>query len=237
MSTNFLDTKKKINFILKYKYCDANIKKYVQAFFKTDVDGNYLIKLALNNKIQLFYSLDKFLDNINLISKRIENIDYEYLEELFRYYSTKNCSLDIIEEKFKMTYTISLEQKLISIGEDYITDLINETSPNDKFNIELDDIKINDSFVFELIYQVEDYLKEQGLELIDTIKKIGYKMKNIQIDYRFIVENICIEELLEDDLNSYINETKSEKINFNYSDIEKINTITVDDIFKQDYNI
>lgn len=74
-------------------------------------------------------------------------------------------------------------------------------------------------------------------ELIDDIKIMGYKMEDISIDYNSIIDSICVEAILGDDLNEFIKEIASESIDYDYSDMEINNGITVDDIFNQDYDV
>lgn len=66
---------------------------------------------------------------------------------------------------------------------------------------------------------------------------MGYKIEDISIDYNSIIDSICVEVILDDDLNEFIKEVASESIDYDYSDMEISNDITVDDIFNQDYDI
>ena len=62
-------------------------------------------------------------------------------------------------------------------------------------------------------------------------------MENIKIDVDMIIDNICIEMLLDDDLSSFLKELAEENIEYDYSDMETRDTITIDDIFNQEYDI
>lgn len=85
--------------------------------------------------------------------------------------------------------------------------------------------------------QIEEKLYSKAEELIDDIKIMGYKMEDISIDYNSIIDSICVEAILGDDLNEFIKEIASESIDYDYSDMEINNGITVDDIFNQDYDV
>lgn len=233
-----LNIKKKINFILKNNYCDINIKDYLLSFFETNLGGDYHIKLLLNKKIQSFYGLQSILNNISLVSKRCSKSDYYYIEDLLKYYSNTELSKDVIEINFNTIYKNSLENKLISYGEEYASDIISNTSPNDKFKgNEIKNLEIDDNYISNLELQIEEKLYSKAEELIDDIKIMGYKMEDIIIDYNSIIDSICVEAILDDDLNEFIKEIASESIDYDYSDMEINNDITVDDIFNQDYDV
>ncbi len=233
-----LNIKKKINFILKNNYCDANIKDYLLSFFETDLGGDYHIKLLLNKKIQSFYGLESILNNISLVSKRCSKSDYYYIEDLLQYYSNTELSKDVIEINFNTIYENSLENKLISYGEEYASDIISNTSPNDKFKgNDIKNLEIDDNYISNLELQIQEKLYLKVEELIDDIKIMGYKIEDISIDYNSIIDSICVEVILDDDLNEFIKEVASESIDYDYSDMEISNDITVDDIFNQDYDI
>lgn len=133
MSNQYLDKKKKINFILKNKYFDKNLINYISDLFNIDIGGNYLIKMAMDEEIREYYNLEEKLSNMDLVSKRFCDADYDYIEELFDYYSTQKIPLTIIEESLEEIYVNALEQKLAIIGEEYAKELINEASADEKF--------------------------------------------------------------------------------------------------------
>lgn len=237
MSDQYLDKKKKINFILKNKYFDKKIINYIHDLFNMDIGGNYLIKLVMEEEIRKYYNLEEILSDMDLVSKRFSDADYEYLEELFNYYSTQKIPLTIIEESLAEIYVNALEQKLATIGEEYAKELIDETSADEKFVGEIEEIEVNSDFVCELRKQVEDEINSQSLELINLIKEKGYEMNNIKIDVDTIIDNICIEMLLDDDLTSFLKDLAVENMEYDYSDMETRDTITIDDIFNQEYDI
>lgn len=223
---------------MKNNYCDINIKDYLLSFFETNLGGDYHIKLLLNKKIQSFYGLQSILNNISLVSKRCSKSDYYYIEDLLKYYSNTELSKDVIEINFNTIYKNSLENKLISYGEEYASDIISNTSPNDKFKgNEIKNLEIDDNYISNLELQIEEKLYSKAEELIDDIKIMGYKMEDISIDYNSIIDSICVEAILGDDLNEFIKEIASESIDYDYSDMEINNGITVDDIFNQDYDV
>lgn len=237
MSNQYLDKKKKINFILKNKYCDKELINYVKDLFNIDIGGNYLIKLAIDDDIREYYNLEEKLSNMDLVSKRFCDVDYNYLEELFDYYSTQLIPLTTIEESLNEIYVNALERELAVIGEEYTKELINDASADEKFVGEIEEVEVNSDFVYELRNQVEDEIDSQSVELINLIKEKGYKMENIKIDVDMIIDNICIEMLLDDDLSSFLNELAEKNIEYDYSDMETRDTITIDDIFNQEYDI
>ncbi len=237
MSNQYLDKKKKINFILKNKYFDKNLINYISDLFNIDIGGNYLIKMAMDEKIREYYNLEEKLSNMDLVSKRFCDADYDYIEELFDYYSTQKIPLTIIEESLEEIYVDALEQKLTIIGEEYAKELINEASADEKFHMEIEEIEVNSDFVYELRTQVEDEIKSQSFELINLIKEKGYEMENIKIDVDIIIDNICIEMLLDDDLTSFLKDLAVENMEYDYSDMGARDTITIDDIFNQEYDI
>lgn len=237
MSNKYLDKKKKINFILKNKYFDKKIINYISDLFNIDIGGNYLIKMAMDEKIREYYNLEEKLSNMDLVSKRFCDADYDYIEELFDYYLTQKIPLTIIEESLEEIYVNALEQKLTIIGEEYAKELINEASADEKFVGEIEEIEVNSDFVYELRTQVEDEIKSQSFELINLIKEKGYEMENIKIDVDIIIDNICIEMLLDDDLTSFLKDLAVENMEYDYSDIGERDTITIDDIFNQEYDI
>lgn len=237
MSNQYLDKKKKINFILKNKYFDKKIINYISDLFNIDIGGNYLIKMAMDEKIREYYNLEEKLSNMDLVSKRFCDADYDYIEELFDYYLTQKIPLTIIEESLEEIYVNALEQKLTIIGEEYAKELINEASADEKFVGEIEEIEVNSDFVYELRTQVEDEIKSQSFELINLIKEKGYEMENIKIDVDKIIDNICIEMLLDDDLTSFLKDLAVENMEYDYSDMGARDTITIDDIFNQEYDI
>lgn len=237
MSNQYLDKKKKINFILKNKYFDKNLINYISDLFNIDIGGNYLIKMAMDEEIREYYNLEEKLSNMDLVSKRFCDADYDYIEELFDYYSTQKIPLTIIEESLEEIYVNALEQKLAIIGEEYAKELINEASADEKFVGEIEEIEVNSDFVYELRTQVEDEINSQSFELINLIKEKGYEMENIKIDVDIIIDNICIERLLDDDLTSFLKDLAVENMEYDYLDMGARDTITIDDIFNQEYDI
>ena len=174
---------------------------------------------------------------MDLVSKRFCDVDYNYLEKLFDYYSTQSIPLTTIEESLNEIYVNALERELTIIGEEYTKELINDASADEKFVGEIEEVEVNSDFVYELRKQVEDEIDSQSVELINLIKEKGYKMENIKIDVDMIIDNICIEILLDDDLSSFLKELAEENIEYDYSDMETRDTITIDDIFNQEYDI
>lgn len=237
ISNQYLDKKKKINFILKNKYFDKNLINYISDLFNIDIGGNYLIKMAMDEEIREYYNLEEKLSNMDLVSKRFCDADYDYIEELFDYYSTQKIPLTIIEESLEEIYVNALEQKLAIIGEEYAKELINEASADEKFVGEIEEIEVNSDFVYELRTQVEDEINSQSFELINLIKEKGYEMENIKIDVDIIIDNICIERLLDDDLTSFLKDLAVENMEYDYLDMGARDTITIDDIFNQEYDI
>lgn len=237
MSNQYLDKKKKINFILKNKYFDKNLINYISDLFNIDIGGNYLIKMAMDEEIREYYNLEEKLSNMDLVSKRFCDADYDYIEELLDYYSTQKIPLTIIEESLEEIYVNALEQKLAIIGEEYAKELINEASADEKFVGEIEEIEVNSDFVYELRTQVEDEINSQSFELINLIKEKGYEMENIKIDVDIIIDNICIERLLDDDLTSFLKDLAVENMEYDYLDMGARDTITIDDIFNQEYDI
>ena len=237
MSNQYLDKKKKINFILKNKYFDKNLINYISDLFNIDIGGNYLIKMAMDEEIREYYNLEEKLSNMDLVSKRFCDADYDYIEELFDYYSTQKIPLTIIEESLEEIYVNALEQKLAIIGEEYAKELINEASADEKFVGEIEEIEVNSDFVYELRTQVEDEINSQSFELINLIKEKSYEMENIKIDVDIIIDNICIERLLDDDLTSFLKDLAVENMEYDYLDMGARDTITIDDIFNQEYDI
>lgn len=237
MSDDNLEKKKKIEFIIKYKYCDKNIKEYVYSFFEYDLKRNYLIKFALNKSIRAFYSLETIINDVEKFSKKIVDSDYDYIEELLEYYSDIELSNLLVEKNLISILTSSLEYKLISLGEDFVNETIRTTSPDIKFINNNEELEGNIHYVFEVKQQVEEELIQKTNECINYIRNLGYEFNNIQLDYDYIVDNINIEMLLDDDLNDYIKEISEDSIDYDYSRMIKSNTIDVDDIFNQDYDV
>lgn len=237
ISDDNLEKKKKIEFIIKYKYCDKNIKEYVYSFFEYDLKRNYLIKFALNKSIRDFYSLETIINDVEKFSKKIVDSDYDYIEELLEYYSDIELSNLLVEKNLISILTSSLEYKLISLGEDFVNETIRTTSPDIKFINNNEELEGNIDYVFEVKQQVEEELIQKANECINYIRNLGYEFNNIQLDYDYIVDNINIEMLLDDDLNDYIKEISDDSIDYDYSQMIKSNTIDVDDIFNQDYDV
>ena len=237
MSEDNLEIKKKIEFIIKYKYCDKKIKSYVSSFFDYDLKSNYLIKFALNKSIRVFYSLEKIINDVEKFSKKIKSSDYDYIEELLEYYSDNELDNFLIEKNLTSILISSLEYKLITLGEDFVNELIKSTSEDKKFINNNEELEENPDYIIEIKQKVEEELMLKATESINYIKNLGYEFDDIKLDYDYIVDNICIEMLLNDDLNDYIKEISEDSIDYDYSQMIKSNTIDVDDIFNQDYDV
>ncbi len=237
MSEDNLEIKKKIEFIIKHKYCDKKIKNYVSSFFDYDLKRNYLVKFALNKSIRAFYSLETIINDVEKFSKKIVDSDYEYIEELLEYYSDIELPNLLVEKNLISVLSSSLEYKLISLGEDFVNETIRSTSPDIKFINNNEELEGNINYVFEVKQQVEEELIQKANECIDYIRNLGYKFNNVELDYDYIIDNICIEMLLDDDLNDYKKEMYGDSIDYDYSQRINSNTIDVDDIFNQDYDI
>lgn len=237
ISDDNLEKKKKIEFIIKYKYCNKNIKEYVYSFFEYDLKRNYLIKFALNKCIRVFYSLETIINDVEKFSKKIVDSDYDYIEKLLEYYSNIELPNLLVEKNLIGVLTSSLEYKLISLGEDFANDTIRSTSPDIKFINNNEEWEGNIDYVFEVEQQVKEELTQKANECIDYIRNLGYEFNNVELDYDYIIDNICIEMLLDDDLNDYKKEMHVDSIDYDYSQRVNSNTIDVDDIFNQDYDI
>lgn len=237
MSEDNLEIKKKIEFIIKYKYCDKKIKSYVSSFFDYDLKSNYLIKFALNKSIRVFYSFESIINDVEKFSKKIKSSDYDYIEELLEYYSDNELDNFLIEKNLTSILISSLEYKLITLGEDFVNELIKSTSEDKKFINNNEELEENPDYIIEIKQKVEEELMLKATESINYIKNLGYEFDDIKLDYDYIVDNICIEMLLNDDLNDYIKEISEDSIDYDYSQMIKSNTIDVDDIFNQDYDV
>ena len=237
MSEDNLEIKKKIEFIIKHKYCDKKIKNYVSSFFDYELKRNYLIKFALNKSIRAFYSLETIINDVEKFSKKIVDSDYEYIEELLEYYSNIELPNLLVEKNLISVLSSSLKYKLISLGEDFVNETIRSTSPYIKFINNNEELEGNINYVFEVKQQVEEELIQKANECIDYIRNLGYEFNNVELDYDYIIDNICIEMLLDDDLNEYKKEMYGDSIDYDYSQRINSNTIDVDDIFNQDYDI
>lgn len=237
MSDDYLDKKKKINFIIKYKYCDKNIKEYVNSFFEYDLKKNYLIKFALNKCIRDFYSLESIINDVENFSKKIIDSDYGYIEELLEYYSNIELSNLLVEKNLISILTSSLEYDLISLGEDFVNEAIRSTSPDIKFINNNEELEENPDYISEVKQQVEKELMQKANDYINYIGNLGFEFNNVELDYDYIIDNICIEMLLNDDLNEYIKEMTADSFDYDYSEMIRSNTIDVDDIFKQNYDV
>lgn len=236
MSDDNLEKKKKIEFIIKYKYFDKNIKDYVYSFFECDLKSNYLIKFALNKCIRDFYSFEKIINDVEKFSEKIAGSDYDYIEELLQYYSDIELSNLLVEKNLISILASSLEYKLISLGEDFVNETITSTSTDEKF-INNEELEVSTDYIYEVKKQVEEYLKQQAGGYIDYIRNLGYEFNNIKLDYDYIIDNICIEMLLDDYLNDYKREMHEDSNDYDYSQMINSNTIDIDDIFNQDYDI
>ena len=236
MSDDNLEKKKKIEFIIKYKYFDKNIKDYVYSFFECDLKSNYLIKFALNKCIRDFYSLEKIINDVEKFSEKIAGSDYDYIEELLQYYSDIELSNLLVEKNLISILASSLEYKLISLGEDFVNETITSTSTDEKF-MNNEELEVSKDYIYEVKKQVEEYLKQQAGVYIDYIRNLGYEFNNVKLDYDYIIDNICIEMLLDDDLNDYKREMHEDSNDYDYSQMINSNTIDIDDIFNQDYDI
>ena len=236
MSDDNLEKKKKIEFIIKYKYFDKNIKDYVYSFFECDLKSNYLIKFALNKCIRDFYSLEKIINDVEKFSEKIAGSDYDYIEELLQYYSDIELSNLLVEKNLISILASSLEYKLISLGEDFVNETITSTSTDEKF-MNNEELEVSTDYIYEVKKQVEEYLKQQAGGYIDYIRNLGYEFNNVKLDYDYIIDNICIEMLLDDDLNDYKREMHEDSNDYDYSQMINSNTIDIDDIFNQDYDI
>lgn len=236
MSDDNLEKKKKIEFIIKHKYFDKNIKDYVYSFFECDLKSNYLIKFALNKCIRDFYSLEKIINNVEKFSEKIAGSDYDYIEELLQYYSDIELSNLLVEKNLISILASSLEYKLISLGEDFVNETITSTSTDEKF-MNNEELEVSTDYIYEIEKQVEEYLKQKADGYIDYIRNLGYEFNNVKLDYDYIIDNICIEMLLDDDLNDYKREMHEDSNDYDYSQMINSNTIDIDDIFNQDYDI
>lgn len=236
MSDDNLEKKKKIEFIIKYKYFDRNIKDYVYSFFECDLKSNYLIKFALNKGIRDFYSLEEIINDVEKFSEKIAGSDYDYIEELLQYYSDIELSNLLVEKNLISILASSLEYKLISLGEDFVNETITSTSTDEKF-MNNEELEVSTDYIYEVKKQVEEYLKQQAGGYIDYIRNLGYEFNNVKLDYDYIIDNICIEMLLDDDLNDYKREMHEDSNDYDYSQMINSNTIDIDDIFNQDYDI
>ena len=237
MSDEYLDIKKKIEFIIKFKYCDKSIEKYIRSFFEYDLKSNYIIKLALNKPIREFYSLEDIINNVNSFSKMISKADYDYIEKLLEYYSGNNISNILIEKYFIDILASALEYKLVTIGEEITNEIINDISPDEKFIEKNGEMEINNECIYSIEQQLQDELTLRGNELINDIEKLGYNLEELKVDYDSVIDNVCVEMLLDDDLKEFINELKSESIDYDYLEFVQTSSVDVDDIFKQNYNI
>lgn len=237
MSDEYLDIKKKIEFIIKFKYCDKSIEKYIRSFFEYDLKSNYIIKLALNKPIREFYSLEDIINNVKSFSKMVSKADYDYIEKLLEYYSGNNISNILIEKYFTDILVSALEYKLVTIGEEIANEIINDISPDEKFIEKNGEMEINNECIYSIDQQLQDELTLRGNELINDIEKLGYNLEELKVDYDSVIDNVCVEMLLDDDLKEFINELKSESIDYDYLEFVQTSSVDVDDIFKQNYNI
>ena len=183
MSDEYLDIKKEIEFIIKFKYCDKSIEKYIRSFFEYDLKSNYIIKLVLNKPIREFYSLEDIINNVNSFSKMISKADYDYIEKLLEYYSGNNISNILIEKYFIDILASALEYKLVTIGEEITNEIINNIAPDEKFIQKNGEMEINNECIYSIEQQLQDELTLRGNELINDIENLGYNLEELKVDY------------------------------------------------------
>lgn len=234
ISEQYLDFKKKINFILKFSYMNNKIIGYVRDLYKYDIGTNYLIKLSLDNKIRDFYDLKIFINDVKNMSHLCRNADYDYINNLYEYYSDEGLQNNLVEEHLNDVYIDSLEWNLVSIGEDTCNDFINNDSPEEKFKNEDDNLIINDDYVLLLHERIESELRDRNEEFIKKTRSYDYDI-NVEIDFNSVIDRICVESILNDDLNSLLVEMNNENISDNNFDFEVKSHVTVEDIFNQKY--
>ena len=167
----------------------------------------------------------------------ISKADYDYIEKLLEYYSGNNISNILIEKYFIDILASALEYKLVTIGEEITNEIINDISPDEKFIEKNGEMEINNECIYSIEQQLQDELTLRGNELINDIEKLGYNLEEVKVDYDSVIDNVCVEMLLDDDLKEFINELKSESIDYDYLEFVQTSSVDVDDIFKQNYNI
>ena len=180
--------------------------------------------------------MEKIINNVEKFSEKIAGSDYDYIEELLQYYSDIELSNLLVEKNLISILASSLEYKLISLGEDFVNETITSTSTDEKF-MNNEELEVSTDYIYEIEKQVEEYLKQKADGYIDYIRNLGYEFNNVKLDYDYIIDNICIEMLLDDDLNDYKREMHEDSNDYDYSQMINSNTIDIDDIFNQDYDI
>lgn len=167
----------------------------------------------------------------------ISKADYDYIEKLLEYYSGNNISNILIEKYFIDILASALEYKLVTIGEEITNEIINDISPDEKFIEKNGEMEINNECIYSIEQQLQDELTLRGNELINDIENLGYNLEELKVDYDSVIDNVCVEMLLDDDLKEFINELKSESVDYDYLEFVQTSSVDVDDIFKQNYNI
>ena len=167
----------------------------------------------------------------------ISKADYDYIEKLLEYYSGNNISNILIEKYFIDILASALEYKLVTIGEEITNEIINDISPDEKFIEKNGEMEINNECIYSIEQQLQDELTLRGNELINDIENLGYNLEELKVEYDSVIDNVCVEMLLDDDLKEFINELKSESVDYDYLEFVQTSSVDVDDIFKQNYNI
>lgn len=236
-TTDDHELKKKIEFILKYNYCDKKITNFIKNIFENEFSGNYLIRLVLNQKIREFYQLNDIIFDIEKMSKILLNPDYLYLEELYEFYSDEEADLNLVETFMSDIFTDSVESYLIDYGGDIINSYIVESSSEEKFVFENNTFTISDDYISCITDWVKEEICKRYDDLSDMLKKQGYLLDEIAINFDYIIDYIAIEDELHEDLSSFLAELESDSMERDYSDINVDLSISVDDIFSQKYDI
>lgn len=226
---------KKLNFVNKYNYCNPNIENTIISAFQSEVGGDYLIKILLNEKLRDFYDLDKYiLSNTSKVGKVLIGSNIEYVEELLDYYADNNYNEEKINNDLKELYKHSLEDYLILLAEEEINQIITNDSIEEMFDIVDGEYVENDDYIYSVHSSVYQILEQYEKEKLENIK---YFKNMLSLDIDNIIDSADISMLLSDNLNDYLNETiEDSKYDVDYYENLNQENEIIDNIFLQKYN-
>lgn len=224
-----------MNFVNKYNYCNPNIENTIISAFQSEVGGDYLIKILLNEKLRDFYDLDKYiLSNTSKVGKVLIGSNIEYVEELLDYYADNNYNEEKINNDLKELYKHSLEDYLILLAEEEINQIITNDSIEEMFDIVDGEYVENDYYIYSVHSSVYQILEQYEKEKLENIK---YFKNMLSLDIDNIIDSADISMLLSDNLNDYLNETiEDSKYDVDYYENLNQENEIIDNIFLQKYN-
>lgn len=217
-----------LSYISNNEVLDENLEKFLIDQLLIKNKSKKMIDIFLNEKMNAFYCLDDYTTNIDKMCELFSDADYTSILKLFElFYCKEGIDRQEIIRSFRENIKTSVFNYIFNYSIQYLFDKICYADIYKKFECIGEEYSINHDYSKELFTEVCIEISDKYIEIKEEFLKIGYDISDIDVYIYDAIDECDIDDMLEEDLNDFINNNEE------YENI--INDYEIEMVFKQEY--